>query len=227
MFKLSCLGLLVLLFSCEKRTFEPDPTANQHLLRPKPGDVTVYYYDSLNYNDFTGVIDTFSLLVKEEVESVLDSTPTVYSLRSFWSAYDTASKSWYPMKTTQTDIYKTRIEVIDGSNRFVKLFFPALTDVEWAGNGHTNLDPFSYDWAYRYEKVWYTDTLVNQFADSSVRVLQRDEQDFTKNQYSMEVYTQHIGLTRREQFFTEQQEVGGRIVVKGYKLSMTAKSWKR
>lgn len=225
--KLSSFWLLAFLLGCEKHTYLPDPSANQQLLRPKPGDVTVYYYDSIDYNNFITGIDTFSLLVKEEVESVLDSNATVYSLRSFWSAYDTTTKSWYPYKTTQTDIYKNRIEVIDGSNRFVKLFFPATEDVEWAGNSHTNLVPFSDDWAYRYDKVWYTDTLVNQFADSSVRVIQRDEQDFTKTVYSKEVYTQHIGLAKKEQIIMDRQELNGKVEITGYRLSMIAKSWKR
>ena len=97
-----------------------------------------------------------------------------------WSIKDV----WYSNKT------KTTAEKVEENVRFTKLIFPINTSKYWNGNAFNNLE----EWEYSYDSLHKPKLINNLSFDSTITVIQRDNQNVVEYEKVKEIFAIDIGL---------------------------------
>ena len=101
---------------------------------------------------------------------------------------------------------------------FHKLAFPISENTTWDGNDMNTLD----EELYAYEDYHVSRSVNGMAFDSTLSVLQRDDNNFVERVYGQEIYANGVGLIRRQ-----RDDLGKRngIVVKGTEFTMQVKDY--
>ncbi len=140
---------------------------------------------------------------------------------------------WLPRAVYYVTPTETGVEYMEGGHRFIKLSYPVEAGRSWQGNAlipaaDADLVYFS-GWNYRYQDVGTRLSQGNKHYDSTVTVLQVDEQegdpDTTPDEvasrlYGKEIYARNVGMIYREYIHwnydpaTAQCKKGFRVVMR-------------
>ena len=198
------LFFLIIFFGlgCKKDKLPPSDVGYDYFPN-QIGKWVIYDVDSIVYNDFTNEIDSFHFQIKELIESdYVDSEGRVANrLHRYkrigagesWSIKDV----WSIVKTNKT------AERLEENVNYVKLSFPAGVGGSWDGNAANIYD----EWMYQYTDYDSQYTLGNLSFDSTLTVLQRDENLGIEKDYYVEVYAKHVGLIYKQSIHLEQDFV--------------------
>ena len=104
---------------------------------------------------------------------------------------------WSVVKTNKT------AERLEENTMYIKLSFPAKIGQSWNGNAANVYD----EWMYQYTEYDAPYQIQNMTFDSTLTVLQRDENLGIVKDYFVEVYAKHIGLVYKESIHLEQDNV--------------------
>ena len=178
---------MILFFGCKKSNNEP---------------VNYYYsYFPLEVGswieyDVTDIVhkmigsDTSVYQLKEiTTEEFLDNEGRLtYRVERYWRNDSNANWSiqdvWYSNKT------KTTAEKVEENVRFTKMIFPINTSKYWNGNAFNNLE----EWEYSYDSL-HTPKLINNLSfDSTITVIQRDNENVVEYEKVKEIFAVDIGL---------------------------------
>jgi len=111
-----------------------------------------------------------------------------YRIERYWRDDSSANWSikdvWYSNKTTTT------AEKVEENVRFTKLIFPINTSKYWDGNAFNNLE----EWEYYYDSLHKPKLINNLSFDSTITVIQRDNENVVEYEKVKEVYAVDIGL---------------------------------
>jgi hypothetical protein len=111
-----------------------------------------------------------------------------YRIERYWRDDSNANWSikdvWYSNKTTTT------AEKVEENVRFTKLIFPINTSKYWDGNAFNNLE----EWEYYYDSLHKPKLINNLSFDSTITVIQRDNENVVEYEKVKEVYAVDIGL---------------------------------
>jgi hypothetical protein len=170
----------------------------------KSGNETINYY----YNYFPLELDAWvEYDVLEIIHSELGSDTSVYELKEitteefldgegrltyrierYWRTDSNASwvmkDVWYSNKT------KTTAEKVEENVRFTKMIFPINTSKYWNGNAYNNME----EWEYSYDSLHKPKLINNLSFDSTITVIQRDNENVVKYEKVKEVFAIDIGL---------------------------------
>ena len=192
--------------SCKKNSYEP---VNYHkeYLPISIGTEHEYFVDSIVYDNFKKTIDTFSFVIKEVIEDTFTDKLGHFTYLSYVYWQDSITNNWIPYKTNLTSIIETRIERVENNKRFINLVFPPENGIYWKGNRYNDLP----DWDYEYFKVHKKDTIGIFQLDSTLSVIQINEENFIQRLYSEERYAKGVGLYYKEWLNLETQSgvIGG------------------
>ena len=97
-----------------------------------------------------------------------------------WSIKDV----WY------SNVTHTTAEKIEENLRFTKLIFPVNNTKFWDGNAFNNLDI----WEYFYDSLHVNKTINNLTFDSTITIVQRDNENVVEYEKAEEIYAIDIGL---------------------------------
>lgn len=134
--------------------------------------------------------DTAEYQLKEiAAEEFLDNEGRLtYRIERYWRDDSNANWSikdvWYSNKT------KTTAEKVEENIRFTKLIFPINTSKYWDGNAYNNLE----EWEYYYDSLHKPKVINNLSFDSTITVIQRDNENVVEYEKVKEVYAVDIGL---------------------------------
>jgi len=134
--------------------------------------------------------DTAVYQLKEiTTEEFLDNEGRLtYRIERYWRDDSNSNWSikdvWYSNKTTTT------AEKVEENVRFTKLIFPINTAKYWDGNAFNNLG----EWEYYYDSLHKPKLINNLSFDSTITVIQRDNQNVVEYEKVKEVYAVDIGL---------------------------------
>ena len=134
--------------------------------------------------------DTAEYQLKEiAAEEFLDNEGRLtYRIERYWRDDSNANWSikdvWYSNKT------KTTAEKVEENVRFTKLIFPINTSKYWDGNAYNNLE----EWEYYYDSLHKPKVINNLSFDSTITVIQRDNENVVEYEKVKEVYAVDIGL---------------------------------
>ena len=178
---------IILFFGCKKSNTE-----------------SVNYY----YSYFPLEVDAWiEYDVFDIIHSQLGSDPAVYQLKEitteefldnegrltyrverYWRDDSNANWSikdvWYSNKTTTT------AEKVEENVRFTKLIFPINTAKYWDGNAFNNLE----EWEYYYDSLHKPKLINNLSFDSTITVIQRDNQNVVEYEKVKEIFAVDIGM---------------------------------
>jgi hypothetical protein len=134
--------------------------------------------------------DTTVYQLKEiTTEEFLDNEGRLtYRIERYWRDDSNANWSikdvWYSNKTTTT------AEKVEENVRFTKLIFPINTAKYWDGNAFNNLE----EWEYYYDSLHKPKLINNLSFDSTITVIQRDNQNVVEYEKVKEIFAIDIGL---------------------------------
>ena len=134
--------------------------------------------------------DTADYQLKEiTTEEFLDNEGRLtYRVERYWRDNSNANWSikdvWYSNKTTTT------AEKVEENVRFTKLIFPINTSKYWDGNAFNTLE----EWEYYYDSLHQPKLINNLSFDSTITVIQRDNQNVVEYEKVKEIYAVDIGL---------------------------------
>ncbi|MBL0341829.1 MAG: hypothetical protein IPP71_13370 [Bacteroidetes bacterium] len=86
------------------------------------------------------------------------------------------------------------------NSTYVKLVFPITSSATWNGNLLNNFDPKLYE----YQNLHQPLILAGINFDSTLTVLQIDDDNFIETMYEIEKYATGVGMIYKEQIFIEK-----------------------
>jgi len=213
--------LLAAIVSCKEETQEPTPITYEYF-PVSIGRYVIYDVDSIYHSDNDNNNDdsvySWHFQVKERIDSNFidgegrlaqrvmryrrNDTTAAWSFMNVWTQTRTASVA-----------YRNEDNVI-----FQKLVFPVSTDAEWDGNNSNTLD----EEIYTYTAAHVQRTVGSLNFDSTVSVLQRDDDNFVERIYGYEIYANHVGLVFKQRDNLRKQ--GGQVSF-GTEYKMTVNSF--
>ena len=134
--------------------------------------------------------DTAEYQLKEiAAEEFLDNEGRLtYRIERYWRDDSNANWSikdvWYSNKT------RTTAEKVEENVRFTKLIFPINTSKYWDGNAYNNME----EWEYYYDSLHKPKLINNLSFDSTITVIQRDNENVVEYEKAKEIYAVDIGL---------------------------------
>jgi hypothetical protein len=201
------------------------------------GNWIEYEVDSITYDDFFDpiAIDTVSFFLREEIsESFLDNEGReAYKIEVYRK--DTDTLPWELINVQSVVKINQQAERVEDNLRFIKLVFPVVTDKKWSGNAYfdytdNNSCDFLGDWNYQYTSVDKAANYNGLHFDSTLTVLQIDNENLLCKNYSQEIYAKHIGLVYKKLLRLATQNINSTIpfeekAEKGFILNMKIKAY--
>ena len=189
-------GIFFFAASCKKNT-DTVVESGADYIPIASGNYVIYHVDSIHFDDFTKKSDTFSFQLKEEIgESFVDlSGNTSYKLNRY-TRMDTGNVSalpWQLRNVWYVTKLKERYERVEESYRYTRLKFPMTEGSYWNGNAFNNNE----EWDYTFNNVDRPTTIKTNKWDSTVTVIEIDDELLISKKFYKEVYAKHIGLVYR------------------------------
>lgn len=215
------LFLLAGIFSCKKETIIPSsPSFNYFPV--DPGRWVEYDVDSIyhgeNDNNNDDSVYTFHFQIREEIDSSFVNgqgleTQILMRYKRSSSNDDWSLINVWTQTLTLTGAYRTEDNV-----PFHKLAFPINSSISWDGNDANTLEeePYSYE-------LYHTPATIGGVSfDSTLTVVQIEEENFIERIYGKEKYAVGVGM-----IFKQRDDLGKRngIVVKGLEYKMTLRDY--
>ncbi len=159
-----------------------------------------YQVDSIVYNEFTSLPDTFKYRIKEKMAGFFTDNEGRQAIRieRFIKKYN-PNKPYDSIPYTIKEVWMANasnknVQVVEGNIRFTKLIFPVQQNAVWDGNANNMLP----EWLYSYEYIDRKEQMNNITLDKVLKVRQRDERTAIYYHYYAEKYAKNIGLVYRE-----------------------------
>jgi hypothetical protein len=158
------------------------------------GDSLIYDAELITKDAFTGAQDTQIYQLLEVVESIFTDNQNRPTLRLERYTRLTPADPWLISDVWTSNMTSSWVERKEENVIYVKLAFPITPSMTWNGNVLNTMDPLTY----RYEDLHQPMVLGSLSFDSTLTVLQRDEDYFTERYYFVEKYANHVGMIYRE-----------------------------
>jgi hypothetical protein len=206
------LFAIVLIPSCQKDAEKFSLEYKYEYFPLDSGRYWIYRVDSITFNNNTTPTtrDTAVFYVRERVESIYPDNanrPTARIERSRrndtignWSIIDI----WFANRTQTTG------EKSEENLRFVKLLFPPREGQTWKGNQYiqvTESIKWLNNWDYVAQTLDVPATTGGISFDSTLTVLQRDDENLIEKSFSSETYAKNVGLVYKELLHLTKEDV--------------------
>ncbi|MDW8394011.1 MAG: hypothetical protein RMK52_07170 [Chitinophagales bacterium] len=188
--------IILLLTAC--RQSHLDPLAIDRSYFPlETGRYWVYDVDSIGYWGFADSVVVSSYQIREELDSAYTDAGGRQSFRIVRSFRRSEQDAWVATDVWSANYTPTTAEKVEENLRFIKQVYPIAEGRKWYGNNYIQADsPLTdlQDWLYRYRNV-HRPFAVNGFEfDSTITVVQHDQQNVIEQIYYEEKYARGIGL---------------------------------
>jgi len=178
---------LIVLFGCKK----PDNESVNYYYNYFPLEIDSWIeYDVIEINHTELGSDTSVYLLREvTTEEFLDNEGRLtYRIERFWR--NDISASWDIKDVWYSNVTSTTAEKVEENVRFTKMIFPVNDSKYWDGNAFNSLE----EWEYSYDSLHEPKTINNLSFDSTITVVQRDNENVVEYEKVQEVYAADIGL---------------------------------
>lgn len=220
LFLIACLGISAsaLLSSCKKEKQDPLPITFDYFPTER-GRFVVFEVDSVvhaeNDNNNDDSVYYYNYQVMEQIDSTFtDGSGRPTQVLKRFHRLDDAQPWNLTAVWTQTLTMSAAYRFEDNVT-YHKLAFPISENTTWDGNDMNTLE----EEVYSYEDFHVARTIQGLSFDSTLAVLQRDDNNFVERVYGQEIYANGVGLVRRQ-----RDDLGKRngIVVRGTEFTMQA-----
>jgi len=205
--------------SCKKDQSETAPDMGLNYFPFNVGHWISYQVDSIYYDDFTSSSDTFHYQEKEVYESIFTDISGHPTMRIERYRKDNDSIGWYIKDIWYANKDNFKSEKVEENVRFVKLIFAVEKGKKWNGNAYNTLG----EQTYKYLEIDKPNTFNGLSFDSTLTILQADEQIMTSTQYQKEVFARNVGLIYKK--YTKLNLKLDGSILSGVDYSYTIISW--
>jgi hypothetical protein len=212
---------LLFLTGCKRELIDPT-SPSQNYFPTEIGNWVEYSVDSVyhaeNDNQNDDSVKYFHFEIREVIDSsFIDGAGKTLQVIKRYYRIDSASEwtflnVWTQMLTS-ISAYRTENNI-----SYHKLAFPIDEDITWNGNDANTDD----EEMYSYEYFHIPGTYQSLDFDSTLSVLQIDEDNFIEKIFKQEVYASGVGLVYKQ--VSNLGKVNG-IVVSGYEIRMEIKDY--
>lgn len=164
------------------------------------GHEIIYDVSLITKDGFFGTSDTAIYQIKEVVESVFLDNQNRPTLRLERYKRDTPNDPWVINDVWTSNLTATRAEKKEENVSYVKLVFPITTSTSWNGNLLNTLDPQNYE----YDNLHQPDIIGGINFDSTLTVIQMDEDNYIEYRYEAEIYVPGVGMVFKEHNYVEK-----------------------
>lgn len=215
---LAVLIISATIFSCKKDSIIPT-SASFNYFPIEQGTYTIFDVDSIYHADNDNNNDDSVYSWHYQVKEVIDSTfedgqgrPTQIIYR--YKRSD-ALQSWMLTNVWTQTLTKSAAWRYEDNVVYHKLAFPINKNIEWNGNDANE----SAEEIYSYEAIHDEMDLGTLTFDSTISVLQVDENNYVEKIYGYEIYANNAGLIYKER--ADLRKING-LVTDGteYKMSL-------
>lgn len=219
--KTAICSLVVILFvSCKKETVPPvNPALNYFPLQT--GKWAEYVVDSIvhadNDNNNDDSVYSYRYYIREVIDHTItdgvgDVSQVIYRYKRNMPNEDWSIIAAWTQKLNSIGAYRTEENV-----RYQKLAFPISRNTEWNGNNMNTLE----EQLYSYTDLHQQYSVSNLVFDSTITVVQLDENNFIERNFAIEVYATDVGVVFKQNDRLEKR-LG--VVVEGleYKMELIA-----
>lgn len=171
------------------------------------GQESVFQIDSIQYDDFTGRVDTLRHQRRELVEEQLTDGENrlAYNVGVYTRANDTSN--WRKVKVIRRTLTDRRLEVLEENVVRIDLVFPVADGVEWNPNAlNANNEE-----EYVYANVNMPFQLNGSNYDSTITVQQEDRENLIERMFAEEKYARGMGLIYRRSIDVRTDFMSGEI----------------
>ncbi|MCX7696598.1 MAG: hypothetical protein N2Z72_02760 [Bacteroidales bacterium] len=210
-----------LFFSCSKQS-DDKVDVGYDFYPYRVGSWVIYEVDSIFYDDFTGISDTFHFLLKEVFESEFIDEEGRRNLRLERYVKWNDSSDWVLRDVWYVHKNSMHVEKIEENIRFIRLIFPVRENESWDGNAMNSMNEQKY--YYKNVDKFYAIDSVLSF-DSTVVVVQNKIQNLLEEKDQFEVYARGVGLIYKNYKDVGKELTTGQIK-KGLHYSWKIIQWK-
>lgn len=164
------------------------------------GHEIIYDVSLITKDEFSGVEDTAVYQIKEVIESVYSDNQGRPTQRLERYKRDTPLDPWVINDVWISNLTTTRAEKMEENIIYVKLVFPITSSVSWNGNLLNTFDPQTYE----YDNLNQTQNVGGINFDSTLTVIQMDDDNFIETNYQVEKYATGVGMIYKEQIFIKK-----------------------
>jgi hypothetical protein len=160
------------------------------------GHFVTYKVDSIVYDDFYNPvkIDTFSFLIKELIDAELEKNAGKKTQRIVRFIKKNDTLNWEVESAITHQITSTTAEIVEDNQRYIKLIFPPKENNSWNGNAYNTLPKQ----IYKYKNINKKIELASFTFDTTLTVVQIDEENLIEKIYSEERYAINVGLVYKK-----------------------------
>jgi hypothetical protein len=168
--------------------------------------VDSFYYSATNYPTIR--IDTVHYEIKELVDtSFIDNEGrTSYRIERYRRANNL--DDWALDRIWSVNNNKLIVDKNEDDLHFIKLVFPVLEGKTWNGNGMIvaqDENEYLKDWSYKYVDVNTSFVVGAETFDSTLTVLQIDNENLIEKKFAYEKYARGVGMVYKEIKFLGKQ----------------------
>lgn len=164
------------------------------------GHEQIYDAVLITKDDFSGAEDTTYYQIKEVVESVFNDNQGRPTQRLERYTRLDANDPWVIADVWTSNLTTTRVEKKEENVPYVKMVFPLGFGATWDGNSLNILESQTYE----ITGLNSTEVINGITFDSTLTVLQRDEDTFIGKDYEIEQYATGVGLVYKQQIHIEK-----------------------
>ena len=196
----------ILLISCKNKD-EAIESFGYEYIQSDSGEVFIYQFDSIAFDDNTQSIDTFQYFLKEiNAGKIIQANGEVFDvLQRFVGKTDTLN--WEPRESAFIQLKSKSYERIDQNQRRIKLVFPIRSNLVWNGNAYNDLGKINYILTGPFTQRNYSFKTFNEV----IEVQEANQVNFIETLKEKSAYAKNIGLVYYEstQLSTQSNRTGG------------------
>jgi hypothetical protein len=159
------------------------------------GHEIIYDVSLITRDEFTQEDDTAFYQVKELVQSVFTDLQGRPTQRLERYQRNTPNDPWVIADVWTSNLTSTHFEKKEDNITYVKLTFPINSSSSWNGNSLNTLDPQLYE----YQGVHVPANVGGLSFDSTLTVLQFDQESFIDTIYQVERFATGVGMVFKEE----------------------------
>lgn len=194
--------LLSTVFSC-KKTDNYQVDYKYAYFPSDTGRYVIYDVDSVTFDGFytPPKVDTVHFQLMELTESIFNDNSGRPTMRIERYRRADSTQAWTIWNVWTANRTTTTAERFEDNLRFIKLIFPPNTTTTWKGNSYLDINDnlaWMDDWDYQITELDAAKSINGLNFDSTLTVLQHDEENLIEKKYGQEVYAKNVGLVYRQ-----------------------------
>lgn len=204
------LMLLALSFSSCKKKVEESPDMGADYFPIEQGVFISYQVESIVWDDNNQTVDTTLYQLRTEIDTSFTDNEGRKSYR--WKRYTkTDTSDWKYDHTYAFTKTNSRLETVEGNNRYVRMAFPVRLGANWDVNAFNKKDRQEA----KYIDVDASINIGGESFDKCAIVLLEDNSSLINDYFQEDIYARGVGLVKRTDIHVDKKITGE--ITKGYK----------